>query len=42
MKDDVFVSDNWRNIIWNNRLNEIIDSRPLECAFTPNNQHINI
>lgn len=19
-----------------------IDSRPLECAFTPNNQHINI
>ena len=21
MKDDVFVSDNWRNIIWNNRLN---------------------
>ena len=26
MKDDVFVSDNWRNIIWNNRLNEIIDT----------------
>ena len=21
---------------------ERIDSRPLECAFTPNNQHINI
>ncbi|WP_262893712.1 hypothetical protein [Bacteroides xylanisolvens] len=20
----------------------IVDSRPLECAFTPNNQHINI
>ena len=29
MKDDVFVSDNWRNIIWNNRLNEIIDTDEL-------------
>ena len=29
MKDDVFVSDSWRNIIWNNRLNEIIDTDEL-------------
>ena len=29
MKDDVFVSDNWRSIIWNNRLNEIIDTDEL-------------
>lgn len=29
MEDDVFVSDNWCNIIWNNRLNEIIDTDEL-------------
>lgn len=28
--------------IENIRIQDILLSRPLECAFTPNNQHINI
>ena len=32
----VFCVDKFR------RLKHYVSSRPLECAFTPNNQHINI
>ena len=46
MKDDVFVSDNWRNIIWNNRLNEIIDTdelivfRKVSIGFSIGENHL--